>query len=154
MTNDLVKGKMVTFAAIAALLTSAWWSQEIAPSLNTPRWVGVPLALLLAMYLHLGYRGFRWIVGAVLVAAGGAATYQLARSGSYASSRYVGLSLFALAALLLGPVLSVSPAVGSHLEYKRSQRSEVAAVILVAVWIVILAVAAVWIWVGVGVQVF
>jgi hypothetical protein len=154
MTNHLLKGKLITLAAIAALLSSAWWIREIAPSLRIPRWVGVPLAVLLVVYLHLGYRGFRWIVGVLLVVAGGAATYQIAISGSSVGTRQVGLLLLVLATLVLGPVLGVSRAVGSYLEDRRSRRPEIAAAVLVAVWIVILAIAAVWVWVGAGVQVF
>jgi hypothetical protein len=152
--NDLAKGKLLTLVAIAVLLTSAWWAREIAPSLGIPRWLGVPLGLLLAVYLHLGYRGFRWLVGIALVATGGATTYQLVISASFDSAWHVALSLLVLATLVLGPVLSFSPAVNSHLQHQRSQRSESAAIFLVAAWIVILALAAVWIWVAVGVQVF
>ena len=68
--------------------------------------------------------------------------------------RSIGQFLIVFAALVTGPVLVRSRAVGSHLEYRRLRRPEIAGSILVAVWIVILAVLAVVVWTGAGVQVF
>ena len=71
MVDDLTKGKLLTQAAIATLIAAAWWLGESVPVPGVSRWLGVPLALLLAAYLHWGYRRFNWIVGIALIVAGG-----------------------------------------------------------------------------------
>jgi hypothetical protein len=86
VTHDPLKGKVLTLAAIAALAASAWWAREIAPFPGVTRWLTVPLALLLAAYLHLGYRGFRWVAGLTLLAAARSGRRPAVRSFSVAKS--------------------------------------------------------------------
>ena len=64
------------------------------------------------------------------------------------------LALIALVAIVVAPVLVLSPSVKSYLEYQRLRRPDAAPSILVGIWIVILAVVAVIVWTGVGSQVF
>jgi hypothetical protein len=150
----MARGKLLILAAIVALLISTWWLDLAAPSLEAPRWMGVPLALILALHLFLGYRGFKWIVGAALSLAGMAAACQLLLADSLSAQNRILLVPLCVITLLLGPALCMSRSVDNHLERQRSQRSENVPILLLALWIVVLAVVAVWTWVGVGVQVF
>jgi hypothetical protein len=154
MLDDLVRGRLLALVAVVALLAAAWRADEIVPSAGLPRWAAVPAALLLGIYLHQGYRGFRWIVAVLLVAAGAAAVYRLGVSRPlHFDAKSVGLALLAGVFFSVGPVTARSSPVSSFLAYQRDRRTDATPIFLAVVWIVVLAMLAVWLFVRAGLQV-
>ena len=147
MHDPRTTGRLLTLAAVAALLAAAWWGREfVSPSAPAP-WTAVPAALLLAIHLLHGYRGFRWIVGGLLLAFGVALGYGTAVSAPKPLDvRVAGRIALALVTAALGFSLGLSRAVRTYLTHRRVERTFNTATFLAACWIVVLAGAAVWFW--------
>ena len=119
MMEDTEKGRLTILGAVAVLLISAWWIESFAPYLN--RWVAVLLASLLGLYLHLAYRGFRWLVAGALLFIGASIAFTLViHTGRLTGSRGVPLTLLGIACVLFAAFLTFSRTVGAYLSERRA----------------------------------
>jgi hypothetical protein len=147
MHDDPTTGRLLTLAAVAALLAAAWWGRSLVFPSGPAPWTAVPAAVLLAIHLVHGYRGVRWIVGSLLLAFGTTLAYDTAVSASKPLDvRVAGRIALALLTAALGLSLGVSKAVRAYLAHRREQRTFNTAVFLAACWTAALAAVAVWFW--------